>query len=42
MKQLENWLTNTRGRIWKKMQDEPKFDSEIEKILMNNGDEDLF
>ena len=35
MKQLENWLTNTRGRIWKKMQDEPRFDSEIEKVLLN-------
>lgn len=39
MKQLENWLTNTRGRIWKKMQQETKFGLEIENTLLNNEEE---
>lgn len=41
MKQLENWLTNTRGRIWKKMRHETKFDTEIEQLLLNNEDKVL-
>ena len=41
MKQLENWLTNTRGRIWKKMRHETKFDTEIEHLLLNNEDKVL-
>lgn len=40
MKQIENWLTNTRGRIWKKMQTEKHFGIEIESTLINN-DSDL-
>lgn len=41
MKQIENWLTNTRGRIWKKMQTEKSFGTEIEHTLINN-DNDMF
>lgn len=36
MKQLENWLTNTRGRVWKKLRYETKFDSEIQNVLFKN------
>lgn len=41
MRQIENWLTNTRGRVWKKKQQGPKFDLEIQKIFFSCKDEEL-
>lgn len=41
MRQIENWLTNTRGRVWKKKQQGPKFDLEIQQIFFSNCKDEL-
>lgn len=39
IKQLDSWLTNTRGRKWKRKQNGVNFGTEVEYIFLSNNNE---